>query len=315
MPLPILIDTDMGVDDAIAVTLALLSEKLSVKALVSVGGNVPLLQATQNIGRLLRALQLDPRPIVGVGLDQHKQGLSDARHVFGRDGLGETPWPVLEPFEPLAFTKVYRTAIEQHPGELVIIAIGPLTNLAEIHRTNPALLKQAARIVVMGGAIWCKGNVEGLAEFNFYRDPAAADLILGAGLPVTLVPLDLTNFLQMDESHLARLHACDHPAAKFLASILNWPLTLGAPEPAAGYAPGRFLVHDGAAVGALLWPELFRGVQLAVRICTEGAACGKCQPVPRRDASRKPVSVLTAVDAVDFLENMLEALCTQRFVV
>ena len=78
MPLPILIDTDMGVDDAIAVALALLSEQLSVEAIVSVGGNVPLLQATRNVGRLLRALSLDVRPLVGMGLDQHGDGLTDA---------------------------------------------------------------------------------------------------------------------------------------------------------------------------------------------------------------------------------------------
>lgn len=312
MPLPVLIDTDMGVDDAIAIALALLSEKLSVKALVSVGGNVPLLQATQNLGRLLRALQVDPLPAVGVGLDQHGKNLADARHVFGRDGLGETAWPALEPFEPQPFTKAYRTFLEQHPREAVIICIGPLTNLAELWRTNPSLLKQAGRIVIMGGAIWCKGNVEGVAEFNFYRDPAAAELVLSAGLPITLVPLDLTGFLQMDESHVARLAGSDHPAGRFLSSILEWPLRNAAGGDA---PPGRFTIHDAAAVGCLLWPELFRGMQLAVRVCTEGPTCGKCQPMPRRDMSRKPVSVLTTVSALDFLENMLETLCSQRFVV
>lgn len=312
MPLPILIDTDMGVDDAVAITLALLSERLSVRALVSVGGNVPLLQATRNMGRLLRALEVEPCPLAGIGLDQHGEGLTDARHVFGRDGLGETHWPPLEPFEPLPLAKVYRAAIEQHPGELAIVAIGPLTNLAEIWRTNPGLLKQAGRIVIMGGAVWCKGNVGGVAEFNFHRDPAAAEAILSSGLPITLVPLDLTNFLQLDELHLARLAGCDHPAARFLATILDWPLRSGQGDSPAG----RFIVHDAAAVGYLLWPELFRGAQLPVRVCTEGASCGKCQPLGRRDlAGRKPVSVLTTVGAVDFLENLLEALCSQRFVV
>lgn len=311
MPLPILIDTDMGVDDAIAITLALLSEKLSVRALVSVGGNVPLLQATQNVGRLLRALRIDPQPAVGVGLDQQGRNLADARHVFGRDGLGETSWPVLEPFEPQRFTKVYRTFLEQHAGEGIVVCIGPLTNLAELWRTNPSLLKQAARIVIMGGAVWCKGDVEGVAEFNFYRDPGAAELILSAGLPVTLVPLDLTGFLQMDESHVARLAGSDHPAGRFLASILEWPIRFGVGDA----SPGRFTVHDAAAIGCLLWPELFGGMQLAVRVCTTAPACGKCLPMPRRDTSRKAMSVLTTVGAVDFLENLLESLCSQRFVV
>lgn len=311
MPLPILIDTDMGVDDAIAIALATLAEKLSVKALVSVGGNVPLLQATRNIGRLLRALQLDPRPLAGVGLDQHGDNLADARHVFGQDGLGETPWPALEPFEPVPYTKAYRAAIEASPGQIVVVCIGPLTNLAELWRTNPGLLRQVKRFVVMGGAVWCKGNVAGVAEFNFYRDPAAAETILASGLPVTLVPLDLTMFLQMDESHLARLAACDHPAGRFLASVLDWPTRNGVGDA----PPGRFIVHDAAAIGSLVWPELFMGTQLAVKVCTQPPLSGKCQPLPRRDQTRRPISVLTTVSAADFLENMLEVLCSQRFVV
>jgi inosine-uridine nucleoside N-ribohydrolase len=311
MPVPILIDTDMGVDDAIAITLALLSEKLGVEALVSVGGNVPLLQATQNVGRLLRALRTDPLPLVGVGLDQHGQGLTDARHVFGKDGLGETSWPGLEHFEPVPCSHAYRDAVEDNRRELIVVCIGPLTNLAEMWRHSPGLLRQIRRIVIMGGAIWCKGNVRGIAEFNFHRDPAAAELLLGAELPITLVPLDLTQFLQMDESHVARLAASEHPAAQFLASVLDWPLRHGAGDS----PPGRFIVHDAAAIGCLLWPELFLSTQVAVRVCTEGPNRGKCQPLPRRDQSRKPVSVLTSVDATDFLENMLEVLCTQRFVV
>lgn len=253
MPLPVLIDTDMGVDDAIAIALAMLSEKLSVQALVSVGGNVPLLQATRNVGRLLRALEVDPLPPAGVGLDQHGDNLADARHVFGQDGLGETPWPALESFEPAPYTKTYRAAIEGNPGQLVVICIGPLTNLAELWRTNPGLLRQVKRFVIMGGTIWCKGNINGVAEFNFYRDPAAADTILASGLPVTLVPLDLTTYLQMDEVHIARLSACDHPAGRFLASILDWPMRNGIGDA----PPGRFTVHDAAAVGCLIWPELF----------------------------------------------------------
>jgi inosine-uridine nucleoside N-ribohydrolase len=79
--------------------------------------------------------------------------------------------------------------------------------------------------------------------------------------------------------------------------------------------PGRFIVHDAAAVGCLLWPELFMSAQVAVQVCTDGPDGGKCQPLPRRDQSRRPISVLTSVGAADFLENILEVLCSQRFVV
>ena len=97
----------------------------------------------------------------------------------------------------------------------------------------------------------------------------------------------------------------------------SWPACWTGPcEAAPAIARrGRFIVHDAAAVGCLLWPELFLSAQLAIKICLDGAASGKCQPVPRREASRQPVSVLTSVQAADFLENMFEVLCSQRFVV
>jgi len=311
MPLPVLIDTDMGLDDAVAITLALMAEPLRIEAIVAVGGNVPLLQASRNVGRLLAALQPQHEPAVGLGLDQQDPNLLDARHVFGKDGLGETDWPVPEDFEPAAYTKVYREAIERHPGELVVVCIGPLTNLAALRRTHPALLRQVAQIVVMGGALWCRGNVRGVAEFNFYRDPEAAEQILSSGLPVTLVPLDVTQFVQMDESHLARLAASSHPAAQFLAEILRWPIYHDSGRQVAG----KFIMHDALAVGSLIWPELFLSTRLPIRVETSSSAAGKCVPLPRHDKSRPPVTVLTTVGAMDLLENILEVLCGERFVV
>jgi len=311
MPLPVLIDTDMGVDDAVAVVTALLSDRLDVKGIVSVGGNVPLLQATQNIGRLLGAVGVEAWPAVGVGLDQHEPDLQDAREIFGSDGFGETDWPIAENFKPQPYTKVYRNVIESCGSDLTIICIGPLTNLAAFYMQHPVLLRRVHRIVVMGGALWCRGNVAGVAEFNFYRDPEAAEMILSAGLPVTLVPLDATQFVQIDEFHYARLTVSDQPAARFLSSILARPLRSDA-----GDAPaGRLTLHDAVAVGSLIWPELFLRTTLPVSVEADWPDRGRCRVLSRSSAARPPVSVLTTVGAVDFIENLLGLLCGQRFVV
>lgn len=309
MPTPVLIDTDMGVDDAVAVTLALAAPELHVAGLVAVGGNIDVHQATANLGRLLAAVQPDERPRIGRGLDQDAPGLLDARWLFGRDGLGEADLPDAPPTEPADFHDVYKTLLDEHPGKLAIVAIGPLTNLAAVHRRDPQLLARAARIIVMGGAVFSRGNVNGVAEFNFYRDPQAACEILSAGLPCTVVPLDATRQAVLDESHVARLRGSNTRTGEFLARVLEFPMLRGREVP-----EGQFIVHDALAVGVLLWPTLFLQTRIALRIEIEGPERGRSRPAVGPDRS-KLVSVLVSVQAADFLERLLETICHQRFVV
>ena len=188
MATPMLIDTDMGCDDALAVALALMAPGCDVGAIVSVGGNVSIDQATLNIGRLLGAIAPPAWPMVGRGLDQSDPTLVDARDVFSRDGFGGAAIPEYQGLEIRDYRAVYREMIERHSGALHVVAIGPLTNLAALLAEAPGLLKNIARLTVMGGAVFAKGNVTPWAEFNFYRDPAAAAVVMGSGLPITLAP-------------------------------------------------------------------------------------------------------------------------------
>lgn len=309
MATPVLIDTDMGVDDAVAVTLALAAEALDVVGIVSVAGNVDLEQATNNIGRLLAAVRPDDAPRVGRGLGQENPELIDARWLFGRDGLGETDHEPPADLQVEGFREVYRDALDRHDGELVIVAIGPLTNLAALHREDTALLRRAARIVIMGGAVFSSGNVEGVAEFNFYRDPEAAATIVSAGLPCTVVPLDATRQVVLDASHAARMRAGSTRTGEFLASALEFPMLRGKEVP-----EGQFLVHDALAVGILLWPSLFLQTRVGLEIVLDGAERGRSRPAMHVSRD-KQVSVVVSVQAVDFLEEMIEAICHQRFVV
>lgn len=306
MSTPVLIDTDMGVDDAMAVGLALSSPECRVVGLASVGGNVPLDQATINIPRLLAALQVETWPPIARGLDQ-PTGLMDAANVHGDDGLGAVGLPVPDAFHPGELIPLYEELIETHGTSLTIAAIGPLTNLAHVLRERPGLLQKAGRIIVMGGAIWCKGNITPFAEFNFYRDPHAAREVLTAGLPVTVVSLDVTNQVVMDESHLARLSRSGSVAGEQLARIIRFPMSQGSDEGA-----GRFLVHDPLTIGTLIWPQLFLQSRMALDITTSGPQAGKSKPMIAKDKSRQ-VSVVISVSVVEFLENLLERLCKERF--
>lgn len=308
MSTPILIDTDMGVDDAVAIALALGSPELRVVALASVGGNVPLEQATINIPRLLTALGVREWPKIGRGLDQPAE-LPGAEHVHGDDGLGGVDWPAPAKFTTGGYVPLYEEMIAAHGSALSIVAIGPLTNLAAILRERPGLLNKAGRIVVMGGAIWCKGNITPHAEFNFYRDPAAAAAVLESGLPVTVVSLDVTNQVVMDESHVARMAQSMSRCGEQLARIVRFPMGQPTDE-----GTGRFLVHDALTIGTLLWPELFLRSKMALQVATSGSQMGKSKPMIAKDKARQ-VSVVISVNAGDLMENLLERLCQQKFVV
>lgn len=309
MPTPVLIDTDMGVDDAVAITLALAAAPVHVVGLVSVAGNVDLDQATTNIGRLLSSVRPERPPRVGRGLGQDATDLIDARWLFGQDGLGQADLPAPGGGDVADFREVYRELLDRHAGELVIVAIGPLTNLAALHREDPDLLRRAGRIVIMGGAVFSSGNVHGVAEFNFYRDPEAAASILSAGLPCTVVPLDATRQVILDASHAARMRASNTRTGEFVAAVLEFPMLRGKEVP-----EGQFLVHDALAVGVLLWPSLFLQTRIGLEIVLKGNERGRSRPAVHVERNQQ-VSVLVSVQAVDFLEEMIETLCHQRFVV
>jgi purine nucleosidase len=134
----------------------------------------------------------------------------------------------------------------------------------------------------MGGAVWCKGNVTPHAEFNFYRDPGAAAAVLAAGLPVTVVPLDVTRQVALDESHVAQLSRAGTRAGDLLAEMIRFPL-----EAEGDAAHGSFLVHDALALGAVIWPPLFMRAQMALEVVVAGEQAGRSKPLVAKDKSRQ----------------------------
>jgi purine nucleosidase len=299
----------MGVDDAVALTLLLCADTVDLVGAVSVGGNVPVGQATDNIGRCLNALHPPKAPLVARGMDQDHRELMDATHVFGSDGLGETGLSPPAGWSPQEGLGLYEELASRHKGRLVVIAIGPLTNLAHLLRTQPATLAAAERIIIMGGAVFGPGNITPHAEFNVYRDPQAAAEVLGSGLPITLVPLDVTRRVALDESHVAHLAASNTRSGQMLARMIEWPMSRGG-----DVAPGQFLVHDALAVGILLWPALFLQSHMNLNVIVDGPQCGRTKPAVGRKGTAK-ISVVLSVQAADFLERLLASLCHEKFFV
>jgi len=309
MAYPVLLDTDMGVDDAVALTLALCAEEVELAGVTTVAGNVSAEQAARNAGRCLGVLRPAKPPRVACGLEQSEPGMAGAAHVFGRDGLGEVDLPLPEDWRYENGLDLYEQAARCYGGRFVVVAIGPLTNLAAVLRKDPSPLARAERIVIMGGAVFCPGNVTPKAEFNVWRDPAAAAAVFASGLPITLVPLDVTQKVALDESHIAHLLASNTRSGQMLARMMEYPLRQEGIVPA-----GRVLVHDALAIGVLLWPELFLQTQMSLKVATEGPERGRTSPVIGKSRSEK-VSVILSVQVADFVERALELLCHEKFVV
>ncbi|MFH1864405.1 MAG: nucleoside hydrolase [Candidatus Eisenbacteria bacterium] len=188
------LDMDTGVDDAVAIVLALGSPDVDVVAITSVAGNVPVELCTRNC--LLLNELLGGGAMVAAGADGPlARRLLTASEVHGADGLGgrlgSLPEPSTRPTDEPAHELLTRLPLE-HPGEITLVTTGPLTNIALALRANPEAVASYARIISMGGAFEVPGNTGPVAEFNVYVDPEAADAVLHSGLDITLVPLDAT---------------------------------------------------------------------------------------------------------------------------
>ena len=185
----LIIDTDPGVDDAIAILMAMASSEIEILGLTTVGGNVPLARATRNALSLLQAASQSAIPVAKGASRPLRGKFAYAPYFHGPSGLSQRlPDPANGPIEDGAVKFLYDQLTGER-GEVVLVALGPLTNLAMLLRERPIALEQAKQIVVMGGAVNTPGNVTPEAEFNFYCDPVAADIVLSSRLPITMVDL------------------------------------------------------------------------------------------------------------------------------
>jgi inosine-uridine nucleoside N-ribohydrolase len=314
----LLIDTDPGIDDALALLLALASPGASVEAITAVAGNVTVDKAVHNVFRILDAAlpASVPRTARGAAAPLER-ALVTAGHIHGDDGLGNLDG-FLEPDGRPRYPALPH-ALEMRDGadlilemadrfgeDLVVVALGPLTNLATALARDPSRLAQAGRFVVMGGAVAAPGNVTAGAEFNFHVDPEAAAAVLGAGLPLELVPLDVTSQALLRQSELAaRLDRRPSRVTRFVADFTLHGFASG---------DGAIVLHDPLAVGVALDPSLVGFEPLHVEVECEGRITRGMSIADRRPAQshrgRRPnCRVAMSVDAPRFLELFLDRLC------
>jgi purine nucleosidase/pyrimidine-specific ribonucleoside hydrolase len=317
---PILIDTDPGIDDALAILLALGSPEVSVEAITTVAGNVEVDLATRNALRILDVVRPGRRPPVARGAAAPLAGpLVTAAHVHGDDGLGNLgglrepdgrpryPEPS-RTLEMLDGADLILETADRFAGRLVIVAIGPLTNVALALGRDRGRLARAARIVVMGGAVAVPGNVTAAAEFNMHVDPEAAAEVFASGLPIELVPLDVTRRVVLTRAGLsAALARHGGATARFVEDFTAHGFDF---ETRRG--DGGMALHDPLAVGVAVDPSLVTLEPLHVAVECEGHLTRGMTVADRRPHRTGPAPTCRAALAVDaprFLRLFLERVC------
>jgi len=263
----IILDVDPGIDDAMALCLALFDPRLEVLAVTAVGGNVAPAQATRNTQAVIE--QLDPPrwPRIGAASLPERGLPLDGRHVHGVDGLGGADLPVAELHNVHPSEKVICDVVREHPpGAVSIIALGPLTNVARVFARDPELAQSLGELIIMGGTVSGPGNITPAAEFNMYCDPAAAQAVFRSHCTKALIPLDVSNKVVLGYDLLNRLPDEETKVGKILHRIL--------PPVFRAYRQ-RFAVegihaHDTVALMSVLHPELFTLEEMAGEVETMG---------------------------------------------
>ena len=220
-PRRIIIDTDPGIDDAMAIFLALRSPELKVEAITPVAGNVPLDLTLPNALRLLEIAGRTDIPVAAGASHPLVRRLATAGHVHGVNGLAgvEFPEPKTNPVKETA-PDLIRRIVRENPGEITLVAVGPLTNVALALRADPELAGMIPAIVIMGGSL-SGGNMTPAAEFNIYVDPEAARIVFDANVPLTMVGLDVTRKCRVSEEHIKQLEAANNPVSQAAGKILR----------------------------------------------------------------------------------------------
>jgi inosine-uridine nucleoside N-ribohydrolase len=249
----VILDVDPGIDDALALCIALFHSDLEVVAVTAVGGNVPPQLATRNVQAIVE--QLDPPRLPRLGAaSPPEQGLPvDSRHLCGVDGLGDTGIDVAELRTPHPSEKIICDEVRAAPESVTIVALGPLTNIARAFQRDPELPSLVGRIVMMGGTVTGPGNITPAAEFNIYCDPPSARAVFRSRTTKTLIPLDVTNRLVLGFDFLGQMPEEATRVGKLTRAIL--PPAFRAYRQESGLE--GIHAHDTISLVAVTNPELF----------------------------------------------------------
>lgn len=223
LALKLIIDTDPGIDDALALALLSLSPEVNVRAVTAANGNLPAEECLRNIHRIYGFLRVENKPIIGVGREWPRSA-EDARHIHGRDGLANTWMPAFMHNAAQPAGKLIASILTGSSEPVTLLALAPLTNVADAIDRMDSTDANVERIVVMGGAFHVSGNASPTAEFNVFHDPEAARRVIRSRFSITIVPLDITTALTFTVRDFDAFANCKSGAGKLARNLLPFYL-------------------------------------------------------------------------------------------
>ena len=300
----VILDMDPGIDDTLALILALRSSEIQVLGITTVAGNAPVEMTSANARRALECLNATSIPVAMGAAKPLKRPLVDARDYHGPDGLGQCDLPAPKvPLHPAKGCDFVAELVLSTPGEIALAATGPLTNVAMAFERHPELAKCLSKLVIMGGAYnftpYGKGNQTPFAEFNIWQDPEAVSIVLSSGVDIFAVGLDVSRTPRacLNRQHSAQLESGCTPAARLAARLVKYAVR----------RHGRCELHDPVALATLLDISLFDFVSAPVEVIAgNGWDQGITRVLPPERASETPsVHIAAAVDGPRFLNLFL----------
>lgn len=302
----IIIDTDPGQDDAVAILLALASPELEVIGITVVAGNVPLPLTEKNARKICELAGRSDLKVFAGAIRPMVRELVTAEHVHGKTGLDgpQLPEPSMRLQDQYAVDFLVETLMREESGSVTLCALGPLTNIALALIREPRIAPRVRELVVMGGGFFEGGNITASAEFNIYVDPHAADVVFCAGIPTVVMPLDVTHKALASAARVAAFRAIGNAAGNAVAEMLSFSERFDRQKYASDGGP----LHDPCVIAYLLNPELFGGrhCNLAVEIASEltmGATVVDWWRVSERPAN---ALVMRDIDADGFFALLAE---------
>ncbi|BET20815.1 nucleoside hydrolase [Solobacterium moorei] len=267
--IPIWIDTDTGVDDAVALLCALKLDKLAIRGISSVAGNVEHAKTFKNCRNVLAYAGREDIKVYPGAIKPMCVELDDASEVHGKDGLGGVVIPdsPAEKETMHAWDAIYEAA-KKEGGKLQIVAVGPLTNIANAIISHPDLKGMVKRILIMGGAV-VGGNATMAAEFNIYADPHSAETVMQSGIPVVMFGLDVTVDAYLNGKDIQDIRDFNTKISKFFADVVQSNLNFYIKN----YKREILCIHDACPLIYLQYPEIFTGQKAGVYVETQSRLC------------------------------------------
>jgi purine nucleosidase len=302
----IIIDTDPGQDDAVAILLALASPELEVLGITAVAGNVPLRLTEKNARKICELAGRPETKVFAGAIRPLVRPLRTAEEVHGKTGLNgpELPEPTMTLQDQHAVDFIIETLMREKPGTVTLCPLGPLTNIALALIREPKIAQRVKQIVLMGGGFFEGGNITPAAEFNIFVDPHAAEVVVKSGIPLTIMPLDVTHQALTTKKRIAAFRKLKSKVGDAIADMLEFFERFDEQK----YGTDGGPLHDPCVIAWLLKPKLFKGREVNVEIETASELTMGMTVVDWWGVTKRPknATVMRDIDADGYFALLTE---------